>query len=490
MSSVPDSSNPLNRSHSWLAKSGLVIHPLVWPMGTMALILFICSVLRHEAFRSTAYDLAIFDQAVYLISQGQTPFSTVRHLHILGDHAALILYPIALLYKIYPHVYWLFAVQAIGLALGALPTWGLAIQAGLTPKWAWTVAVAYLLYPLIFTINFFDFHPEMLAPFAILSAVWAARSGRLGWFVAAIFLTLSLKAVVALAVIGLGFWLWVFERKRRYGAIALISGFVWFIVASRWIIPTFSGEEPAAVWYFHYLGNSVPEIARNLVLKPERVFSHFFTLQNLGYLAKLVAPLLWGLSLRGLTPLVSAIPILGINLLSEGSMMQNPTYQYSLPILPFLILSVITTLANGRGLLQKHRRLVLIWSLVGFVSMSHYYKIPPYFVKAFSSGQATREAIAHLPPEARVAADRFITPHVCHRTQIRLIDRHYVADRHYMETEMEDSDYFLIDLDLAKGKDTNYLKSLVQKTQENPAFQIIYQQDQVYLFKRLGLQTN
>jgi uncharacterized membrane protein len=88
-----------------------------------ALVLFFCSSLKYILFKSTAWDLGVFHQAVYLISQGQPPISSYLGYHILGDHAAWIWYPLALLYKIYPSVYWLFAVQAIALAISALPTW-------------------------------------------------------------------------------------------------------------------------------------------------------------------------------------------------------------------------------------------------------------------------------------------------------------------------------------------------------------------------------
>lgn len=63
------------------------------------LILFISSSLRHLLFKSTALDLAVFDQWVYLISQNLPPISSFFGFHVIGDHAAFILYPISLLYK-------------------------------------------------------------------------------------------------------------------------------------------------------------------------------------------------------------------------------------------------------------------------------------------------------------------------------------------------------------------------------------------------------
>jgi uncharacterized membrane protein len=115
--------------------------------GAIALILFGCSSLRHALFQSGAFDLGIYDQVVYLISQGQPPISSFLGFHHMGNHAAWAVYPLGLLYKIYPDVHWLLAVQAGALTIGALPTWHLARQAGLTVRQAEAMAVVYLLYP-------------------------------------------------------------------------------------------------------------------------------------------------------------------------------------------------------------------------------------------------------------------------------------------------------------------------------------------------------
>ena len=269
-------------------------HPLGWMIGATALILFACSSLRHALFQSNAWDLGIFDNGVYLISQGQQPFVAFRGLHILGDHAAWILYPLALLYKIYPDVHWLFAVQAISLALAALPTWQLARQAGLKETQATAMAVVYLLYPLIFNVNLFDFHPEVIALPAILGVILAARQGKLLWFSLAILVILGCKAVLALTVVAMGFWLLVFEKKSWYGAIAMVAGAVWFVIASQWIIPLFSGSEAAAVDRYAYLGDSVLDIAKNLLLQPWLVLGKVFSLNTLEYLVLLIAPVIWG----------------------------------------------------------------------------------------------------------------------------------------------------------------------------------------------------
>jgi hypothetical protein len=257
-------------------------------------------------------------------------------------------------------------------------------------------------------------------------------------------------------------------------------------MASRWIIPTFSGGEPAAIIYFQYLGKSVPEIATNLVLQPGLVLSYLFRQENLIYLIQLFAPLLWGLSWRGLSPLVAATPIFVINLLSQGRLLRDLNYQYSLPILPFLILAVINTLAMRKSFLQKQARrvwlwpkLALIWSLIGFIWLANYQKVPQYFVETFREGHSTRAAIAQLPPQVKVLADRFTVPHICHRPEIRAI----AAKR--FDVDLAESDYFLFDLGHARGKDASFVKGLAARMQNKPNFDLIYQQGQAYLFKRV-----
>jgi len=192
----------------------LKTHPLAWICSVTALLLFVCSSLRHLLFSSTGWDLGIYDQVVYLISQDQPPISSFLQMHHLGNHAAWSVYLLGLLYKIYPTVYWLFLIQAIALAVGAIPLWHLARLEGLSKKQALVVSVVYLLYPVIFNANLFDFHPDVMAISALIGAVLAARLGRVGWFSLAILFVLGCKDVLSLTVAAVGFWLLVFEKKH------------------------------------------------------------------------------------------------------------------------------------------------------------------------------------------------------------------------------------------------------------------------------------
>jgi uncharacterized membrane protein len=441
----------------------------------VAIGLFILSTLRHEMFGSGAWDLGIFDQAVYLISQGQTPVSSLLGFHILGDHVALIFYPLALLYKLYPMVHWLLAVQAIALALGALPTWQLARQAGATVAGANTLAIAYWLYPMIFNANLSDFHPETIAVPLFLSSVLAVRQRQLGWFCLGLVVICSCRDALALNVAGMGVWLLVTEKRRTYGAIALVGGLIWFVVATQVIIPAIGGEAAMVTRYlFRYasLGSSYSEIAKNLVLQPHLLIQQLFQWHNLEYLGLVLGPLIWACHPRHLAPLLGALPTLAMNILSDSDGQRSIVDQYSVPVIPFVILVAVATVAARPAWLS--RRAIVAWSAVGFLALTKYGFFWANYLPLLDTAGAVRAAIAQIPPQASVLADHQIVPHLSHRPIIERIGSQAQLDY----------DDILINARHPYLNNHALTTALLQHLQTSSQFKLIYTQNQVYLFTR------
>ncbi len=456
----------------------LLLSPVSTMTGVSALILFAYSNLKHTLLHSTAWDLGIFDQAVYLISQGQPAFSSLMRFHVLADHAALILYPLSLLYKIYPDVHWLLAVQAVSLALGAWLTGSLARQAGLKEPQAVTLAAVYLLYPLVFNINLFDFHPEVIAVPTLLWAILAARLGQTGWFCLAIIITLACKEVLALNVAAMGVWLLIFEKKRLCGAIALVAGVAWFIISTQVIIPSFGGETVTIsrhISRYSYLGNSFPEMTKNLLLKPWLILEKVISFNTFKYLLTLVFPVIWGLSPQHLAPLVGAIPTLVLNILSTDKGQLELTTQYSLPILPFLLLAVISSLALGQGWL-RNRRNIILWSLLAFLLMARYGDCTSY-PKTLDTWQAMQEAIAQIQTKGGVLTDNQYATHVTHRPIVRQINSSIPCADDFAEV-----DYVLLNLRHPWPDTKECALNLVSQLKKTQQFKLSYQRDDVYLF--------
>lgn len=444
-------------------------------IGISALILFISSIIRHELFNSSG-DLAFFDQTVYLVSQGKLPISSVLGFHILADHAAWILYPIALLYKIYPHVYWLFAVQSIALSLGAFPTYLLAIQAGLKENQAIAIVIVYLLYPVLYNSNLCDFHPDTIAVPAILTAVLAARKGKLIWFCISVLIVLGCKAVLSLTLVAMGVWLLFFEKRRLYGVIAIISGIAWFLIANKIIIPFFGSEATLVNRHFYrysYLGKSFSETLQIFLSQPQIVFSHIFTLINLEYLFFLLAPIIWGLIPKYMTPLIGAIPCIALNILADHASQKNVILHYSLPTIPFLILALIASIAANKAWI-KQGRIIILWSLFWFLFLGKWGFFMSKYLKFVDNWQATRQAISLIKTQDSVLTTDVITPHLTHRQEINF---------KYSINELNKFHYILLNTrHPGWGGTREDYHNLSNELKKRSDFNLQYQRDDVYLF--------
>ncbi|MBW4583254.1 MAG: DUF2079 domain-containing protein [Tildeniella nuda ZEHNDER 1965/U140] len=471
-----DSLNSLNHRPAHSAKT------IFWLAGISAVILFFASSIRHILFQSAAFDLGYFDQAIYLISQGQPPIVSFWGFHFLGGHADWILYLLAPLYKLYPSVFWLLAIQAIALASGAIPVWQLAKQAGVKPTQAVAIAVAYLLYPLVFNINLFDFHPEAMALPVILAIVLAARENRPVGFTLGVIFILGCRDALSLTVAAMGLWLFLIEKKRLCGAIALLAGSIWFFVATQMVIPSFRPLGVEAVARYEGLGNSILEIIKNVILQPGLLLNRLLTLPNLEYLCLLLVPVLWGLSLKHLAPLLAAIPQLAMNLLTAYQPQKDLTHQYSVPILPFLLLAVISALALNASWIRS-RRGIILWSTIVFLALAKFGYFGGLYLTKLDTWQATRAAIAQVTTTGSVLTSPQTAPHLTHRSVVRLI-----SDQ-FNPATLNDFIYVLLDVrhpGITCSKDC--ISRLLSQLQQSQTFQLAYQRDDVYLFTKKSLQ--
>lgn len=452
----------------------------LWTGGT-AIILFFCSSLRHALFQSTAFDLGIFDQAVYLISQNQHPISTFIGFHILGDHAAFIFYPIALLYKIYPDVHWLFALQALTLAGGIPLVWKLAIQASLSTSLASAVTFTYLLYPVVFNVNLFDFHPDVFIIPGILGAVFSLRSQKLFPFLLWVLLILGSKAALSLNLIAFGIWIIFFEKPKYYGVLTTLLSSGWFLFSTQIIFPFYTGGEHIAIGRYSYLGDSVFEIILNLFRQPHLIFQQTISWSSLEYIILLILPVCWSFSRKTLKFFVPMIPQLALNLLSTVDAQRDLIHQYSLPILPFFLLAIIDSLVNENSYFRT-RKTIIIWMIVSFIALAK----PGYFwtryLSYWGSISETRDALQLVDSSGGVLTIANIAPHLSHRSIIRQT----LVDMDLSEIDGYGYNYVLLNgSDPGWGSNLETHKRLVDYLSQSKSFQKKYSKNEVILFQRV-----
>ena len=448
-------------------------------------ILFFFSSLQLWLFRA-GNDLGFFDQLVYLLSRGQIPVSTLLEgVHLIGDHGAVILYPLALLYVIYPSVYWLLAVQAIALSAGAIPLYVLSRDSGLSVGYARAVAICYVLYPAVFNINFYtEFRPETIAVPALLWAVLAAKRKSVGQLAIAIILVLSCKEAMSLTVVGLGLWL-VFLGRRFYGLGCIVAGLAWFGFAAVYLIPTFrGGYQMAGTWHYESLGTSLTEIALKVITNPQIFVSRALMGDRLFYYLLLILPIILGLHWRKISTMLPALPMLGLNILADFPRQRDLIHQYSLPIIPFLFIWLIASLvyfSKRRPRRWRSPRTLIIWSVITWLALAKYGYFWTRYAPLYANVGAVRTAVNLVEPDARVLTSGYIAPHLSHRDTLILLEN----DGNVERVVKYDLDTILIaQQHLGLGTSPQVAEETIAQLLESSEFNLVYQQQDVFLLKK------
>jgi uncharacterized membrane protein len=399
------------------------------------LVLFSVGMLRHMSFHSKAWDLAIFDQVVWNLANGHGWECSVRGVQDLrGDHFEPILWAFAPLYRLYPHVGWLLGAQAASLVGCGLMLWA-TYRRKLGESVAFMLLCGYLFFPPIHWLAMADFHPIALAPLFASIGWWARERGRPGWFAAGL-IGMSLCGEEALIVAGWwGFWELFARHARRpidrqsrffgwFGAILGIIFWAGFVYLAIVFIPAHR-HEAEGYFYVHryaYLGESIPEIARNFVTRPLVWIGHLIEPRSLALLALYLVPL-------GLLPLIRMkylallIPTIVYTLLSESPEQRSIFHQYTAMWIPFLMIAAAEALSDRDGRARPDRAgVLLVASVAGTLALSPIFGLSmhPELLQPESWAGEAKAIVATIAPDQAVSAPSALCPHLSHRRVILL----------------------------------------------------------------------
>jgi len=438
---------------------------LVGMVLTYFLFFSFLTIRRHQALQSTAFDLGIYNQALwntthgdFLRSTNEPGFDT-----LLADHFQPTLLLFALLYLIHAGPATLLIGQTAILALGALPAYGLAVHkltmppaergsnssATRSPR-TWeresiglVFAAVYLLTPALEQANLFDFHPMTLAASFLLFAFYFLRVGRPRLFLVFVALTIGCKEVLPLVGILLGLYVFLVARKRRLGVVTFALSVVWLYVGLFVIIPHFNVRGQSQYFALDYgqWGNTPLEMMRSFLTRPGDLFTSLSEPPKPAYVWTLLAP--WvGLPLAGLPVLLLGLPVLVVNLLSATRLMHDPDLllHYATPLVPILFVATLDGIAwvakqAARWGLPRRRA---VSALTAFVLLStllshraggetplaadfRWPQITPH-------QQAAEAMFAQVSPDAVLSASDRLNPHVSGRRTIYLFPRLEDAD--------------------------------------------------------------
>jgi uncharacterized membrane protein len=377
---------------------------------------------QHANFGTFGYDMGLYDQGIWLESRFRDPFVTIRGLNFFAHHVNLITLALVPAYWLGAGPQFLYLVETVWMAFGAVPLFLLA-RDRLDSGWlAVAVAGCFLLYPALEWINWWHFHPDALIITPLLFAWWLASRSRWGWYAVAVGVALACKEDAALAVLMLGLVL-AMLGERRVGLVTAAAGAGWFLVATKVVIPAAGGGAgPFYQELFPGFGDTLGEIVWNLVVHPSRLLGLATLPDRVTYFWQILAPVAF-LPLAAPLVLLISVPQTVINISSGHALTHDIHYHYSAIVLTGVFLATVEGIAwIGRG--PRARRalvgLLVATSLVSNVAWSpsplgvHY--DDGIWARAEPRHATVRAALRLVPPDAGVSASYNLIPHLTHRT--------------------------------------------------------------------------
>lgn len=402
----------------------------------------------HRAYATSAFDLGIFDQGLWLLSRFRSPFVTMRGLHLFGDHSSYVMVALAPLYWLWDDVRALVLFTVLACALGAPLLYAVSRRLGVAPPLAAALSAAYLLYPALGFAAWWNFHPEVLAVPLLFGAFLFAVQGRSWCFVLTCVAVLAVKEDAALVVTPLGLWLAATRTgvSRRLALTVAALGVAAFVVNVTVALPYFSptGDLIYANRYGPF-GDTLPEALAGMVADPGAVAATLGSGRSLGYLAKMLLPLAVGFCRPSF--LLVGLPITAANLLSSQLGQSDIRFHYSAYLTAVASLAAVLGAQRltdaGRDKAGDTARrgaramaalaapgVVLAMALAANVawSPSPIGSEDEVWIEPDRLDAQRDVVLAMIPDDAVVSADPFVVTHLGHRAKAYMFPNPWVAD--------------------------------------------------------------
>ncbi|MDX1415937.1 MAG: DUF2079 domain-containing protein [Candidatus Promineifilaceae bacterium] len=386
------------------------------------------SIARHQRFNSTGYDLAINEQILWNTLNGRFFASSLEVGNSFADHFRPFLLVMLPLYALFQRAETLLTIQTIILASAAIPIYQLAILKLRDRLIAILISTCYLLYPAVGFIARFDFHIEVFAIPAFVAAFLAMERKQWAWATAWLLVPLLVKENMGLTVAMFGLYALLMRRDWRWALGWLALGLATFLTTTFWLLPAVRGENLDAFDRYHWLGSSPQEMLLALLTNPVRVWQHIATMQHLQYLRQLFLPAGF-LALLGLPELILALPGLVTNLLADHFCQPTIYCQYTVPVVPFVFIALVTGLfrldrwwRSRRGLRMLTAGLVLL-TLISFWRDNPFADQPllPPALHKLGNEDTVALALAEVAPRASVVTTNDYAPHLARREGLYIL---------------------------------------------------------------------
>lgn len=293
-------------------------------------------------------DLGMFTHVMWNTINGNLLYFQVygKGINFLGEHMSPILLVLVPFYWLYPDPKTLLFIQTVLISLGAIPIYLIAMNLLKERFASLCFVIAYLYYPFTGRVNLFEFHEIcFVIPFLLFCFYFLQRRNYKLYYLF-IILSLSVKEEITIATFMIGLFAFLAMKERKLGVITMIISVMWAVVAIKILIPFFrGGEEYSHIKRYATQGESFLQIIQYYLTHPVSTLKNAFGHIQLTTLCLLLIPL-------GLLPLFApkvlflCFPLIFLHFLSTFELQQALQWQYSAPIIPFLIIAGIYGLRN------------------------------------------------------------------------------------------------------------------------------------------------
>lgn len=371
------------------------------------------SLLRHQHFQSGGFDLGLYDQAVWQYSRFIWPYNTIKERFILGDHLTLTLPLLAPLFWLWDDVRMLLIFQAAWVSFSTYAIYLLARTRKFSPLASLSLSFLYSLFYGTQYAIFFDFHPVTIGVGLLTWLIYFWEAGKKKLFTLVLLLLLLTQENMGLALASLGF-IYLFRlRYRRAGFLFITGGILVSLAAAKFV----AAASPVGFQYRPQISGNLWELLVQFFDAAEKRQTWFYAFAWFSFL-----------------PLASPGAVLAVAFDLAQYFVTGP--EFSRMWSPFMhhraILGIFLTLGTLEVLeiLQRRKINILLVSFLLAVSalgQQYIFHHPlnkltkPIFWQAEPWMADNLALFKLIPPEASLAAQQNLIPHLSHRREIYLV---------------------------------------------------------------------
>ncbi len=466
---------------------------LLWPaIAAFAAGFAAISIGRHRAFNTGRFDLGNMTQAIWNTAHGdflQVTNLAGRQTSRLGSHFDPILAAFAPLWLAWPSTDMLMVVQALAVALGALPVFWLGRKHLGSQRAGLGFALAYLLYPATEWLTLNEFHPVAFACPLLLFAFWYLDEDRLLPFALFSLAAIACKEEIGLVVSGFGVWYLVSRRKRRAGACIVAGGIAASVLAVEVVVPHFAGNASAFYSRYSEVGGTPGGVLKTLFTHPLTVLENAFSGSDIDYLAHMLVPLGF-LFLLSPWLLLAALPEAALNVLSKNPYQASLYFHYTAGLIPPLVVASVL----GAGSLARRRpnlKHLIGPGIVVLALLSNFWlgALPIWAsvpggnafqkngTKITAHDRITAHAVSLIPTDATVSATNTLGAHLSARHRIFSFPR--LGDATWAAVDETNGSY-------NDGSAPLPMENDIMVMRRNAAWRLVFEQDGVLVFRRVS----